>query len=55
MCYNIRESNNIMIITYDIDFNSLEGSDYAMMFDKEGINEWMYYQEEMTDELLEVE
>ena len=43
-----------MIITYDIDFNSLEGSDFAMMFDEEGINNWMY-QQEMADELIEVE
>ena len=32
---------NNLIITYDIDFNSLEGTDYAMMFDYNGINDWM--------------
>ncbi len=46
--------NNQMIITYDIDFNSLEGSDFAMMFDSNGINDWMNYQE-TEDELVEVE
>jgi len=44
---------NQMIIEYDIDFNSLEGSDFAMMFDYNGINEWMY-QQEMEEELMEV-
>ena len=32
---------NNLIIEYDIDFNSLEGTDYAMMFDYNGINSWM--------------
>ena len=42
---------NQMIIEYDIDFNSLEGSDFAMMFDYNGINDWMY-QQEMDDEVI---
>ncbi len=47
-------NNNQMIITYDIDFNSLDGIDFTMMFDEDGITEWMNYQEQMTDELLEI-
>tara|TARA_R110002012_G_C11335102_1_gene577553 strand:- start:115 stop:246 length:132 start_codon:yes stop_codon:yes gene_type:complete len=43
-----------MIIEYDINFNDLEGSDFAMMFDYNGINDWME-QRELSDEYVEVE
>ena len=43
-----------MILEIDIDYNELDGSDYAMMFDDNGINTWMMMREE-SDEYIEVE